>query len=220
MKLVPTLCASALIACLPLGAAAAPATIGWEELMPAEMFEIDNPFEELNADQMNGLRTILGLEAAGDAADAADLERAAEIRAELAADGLDVDWLFEKRLEIMSARRAAETSVNADVVDRQIRMPGYLLPLDVVGRKVHEFLLVPTVGACIHVPPPPANQMVHVTFAEGIEAGGLYEPVWIEGTLRSEQLVEDVTLSDGQLAVEVSYSMEADSVVPYTSPEN
>jgi hypothetical protein len=43
-----------------------------------------------------------------------------------------------------------------------IRLPGYLVPLDESGNGIKEFLLVPYFGACIHTPPPPANQIVLV----------------------------------------------------------
>ena len=51
-------------------------------------------------------------------------------------------------------------------------MPGYLLPLEFSGKLVSEFLLVPWVGACIHTPPPPPNQIVHVKTDKPIELAG------------------------------------------------
>lgn len=44
-----------------------------------------------------------------------------------------------------------------------VRIPGYIVPLEYDGSKIKQFLLVPYVGACIHVPPPPANQLIYVT---------------------------------------------------------
>ena len=48
-----------------------------------------------------------------------------------------------------------------------------------------EFLLVPFVGACIHVPPPPPNQMVHALTEKPYEMEGLFEPVYAVGTMRT-----------------------------------
>jgi hypothetical protein len=62
----------------------------------------------------------------------------------------------------MSKRKEIQTAIVEDLNGRIVRMPGYLLPLDVIGAKVTEFLLVPYIGACIHVPPPPPNQIVYV----------------------------------------------------------
>ena len=71
-----------------------------------------------------------------------------------------------------------------------IRMPGFILPLDYqpdgLSAEVSEFLLVPYVGACIHVPPPPPNQLVYVGLEESIVIEELWEPIWIIGTLTAE----------------------------------
>jgi uncharacterized protein len=49
---------------------------------------------------------------------------------------------------------------------------------------VKEFLLVPFVGACIHVPPPPPNQIVYVKAEKGFEVSGSFDPVYVTGTLK------------------------------------
>ena len=81
----------------------------------------------------------------------------------------DVDGLLAIRAEITEKRRARGQTANADLNDKNIRMPGYLLPLEFENRKVTEFLLVPWVGACIHTPPPPPNQIVHVKLENGFD---------------------------------------------------
>lgn len=76
---------------------------------------------------------------------------------------------------------------------RPIRLPGYIVPLGLSDTgTVEEFLLVPYYGACIHVPPPPSNQIVHVTSRTGIDLQQLYQPFWISGTLRVEQVHSDL----------------------------
>ena len=57
-----------------------------------------------------------------------------------------------------------------------VRIPGYIVPLEFDGAKIKQFLLVPYVGACIHVPPPPANQLIYVTSEKAHELKGLFEP--------------------------------------------
>ncbi|WP_300656353.1 DUF3299 domain-containing protein, partial [Pseudomonas sp.] len=84
-----------------------------------------------------------------------------------------------------------------------VKLPGYIVPLDVTEEgRVTEFLLVPYFGACIHVPPPPSNQIVHVTTELGVLLDALYQPFWIEGALQVEQ-------SSSELA-EAGYQMQAD----------
>ena len=88
---------------------------------------------------------------------------------------------------------------------QKVRMAGYIVPLEADDKgNLTEFFLVPYYGACIHVPPPPANQIVYVKSAEGFEVTGQFEPVWITGTLK-------VTSAFTGLA-EAGYSLEADRV--------
>ena len=67
-----------------------------------------------------------------------------------------------------------------------VKLPGFVVPLDVVGDKVASFLLVPYFGACIHVPPPPPNQIVYVEFEDPVELESMYDPVWVTGKLGLE----------------------------------
>ncbi|MDE0661296.1 MAG: DUF3299 domain-containing protein [Gammaproteobacteria bacterium] len=67
-----------------------------------------------------------------------------------------------------------------------VKLPGFVVPLDVVGDKVASFLLVPYFGACIHVPPPPPNQIVYVEFEEPVALESMYDPVWVTGKLGLE----------------------------------
>lgn len=94
-----------------------------------------------------------------------------------------------------------------------VKLPGYIVPLDVTDEgRVTEFLLVPYFGACIHVPPPPSNQIVHVTTELGVLLDALYQPFWIEGTLQVEQ-------SSSELA-EAGYQMQADKIYAYELPDS
>jgi hypothetical protein len=60
-----------------------------------------------------------------------------------------------------------------------------VVPLDFDATKVKEFLLVPFVGACIHVPPPPPNQIIYVKAADAFEIAGQFDPVYVTGTLKT-----------------------------------
>lgn len=111
---------------------------------------------------------------------------------------------------------AAQQSPAAPVVKeldgQAVKLPGYIVPLDVTDEgRVTEFLLVPYFGACIHVPPPPSNQIVHVTTELGVLLDALYQPFWIEGALKVEQ-------SSSELA-EAGYQMQADKIYAYELPD-
>ena len=201
------------LAVLPgLAQASDPQDISWDMLAPPAAV-IENPFENITEDQKYTLLMILRFE------DQAKWDNNAEARAkadalrkDLTEQGLDVDGLFAARVEIMEKREAEASGVNEDLVGTSVRLPGYVLPLEFKDRKAVEFLLVPTVGACIHTPPPPANQVVHVVYPQGIEVSGLFTPVWITGPLEAENSVQNIGYLDGEAPVSVSYIMRAERV--------
>jgi hypothetical protein len=67
----------------------------------------------------------------------------------------------------------------------RVRLPGYVVPLEEVKGELKEFLLVPYFGACIHSPPPPANQIVHVVSAQPLKGWRTMDAVWVNGTLKA-----------------------------------
>lgn len=80
-------------------------------------------------------------------------------------------------------------SVVAELNGKEVEIGGYVVPLDFDAFRITEFLLVPFVGACIHVPPPPANQIIYVTAAEGFEITGPFDPVKVSGTMTTEAAI-------------------------------
>jgi hypothetical protein len=89
---------------------------------------------------------------------------------------------------------------------KRVHIGGYVVPLDFEATRVKEFLLVPFIGACIHVPPPPANQIVYVKAEQGFDVKATFEPVWVTGTLT-------VTPAFTGLA-EAGYTITAEKVEP------
>lgn len=79
---------------------------------------------------------------------------------------------------------------NAPVVDQYdgvvVRIPGFVVPLELDEDRLFGFLLVPYFGACIHTPPPPSNQIVYVEADGQFTAPALDEPVYVTGRLRVE----------------------------------
>jgi hypothetical protein len=122
---------------------------------------------------------------------------------------IDINKVREKRKEI-------QTAIVKDLNGRLVRMPGYLLPLEIIGAKVTEFLLVPYIGACIHVPPPPPNQIVYVKIIKkAYRHKGLYDPVWVTGKMSVKSMTRDLYLVDGSADVSIGYALEAWQVEPY-----
>jgi len=119
----------------------------------------------------------------------------------------------EQAERLMSELRAAWD--NAPVVEklngRTVRLPGFVVPLDFEAKQITEFLLVPYFGACIHVPPPPANQIVYVKSDEGIEIERLYDAVIIQGTMETAAVTSEMG--------HAGYTLHATDVSPYSVEE-
>ena len=119
-------------------------------------------------------------------------------------------------LSAESAPAARQQAPDAPVVKgldgQQVKLPGYIVPLEVSEEgRTTEFLLVPYYGACIHVPPPPSNQIVHVKSEVGVKLDELYQPYWIEGAMQ-------VKPSSSELA-DAGYQMDAQKIYMYELEE-
>ncbi len=99
--------------------------------------------------------------------------------------------------------------VNPDFVNKRIMIPGFIVPTAYnEARKVTEFFLVPFFGACIHLPPPPPNQIIYVTYDRGVELENFYDAHVIHGRLTSEVVRNDIATS--------AYRIEAEGVSIYS----
>ena len=110
---------------------------------------------------------------------------------------------------LMKAYREAVRSapVVGTLDGQRVRLPGFVVPLDFEGMETSEFLLVPYFGACIHVPPPPSNQIVYVKTVAGYPLKELFDPVWVTGEIRTEAHLNEVG--------DAGYTMQATIIEPY-----
>lgn len=90
------------------------------------------------------------------------------------------------------------------------RLPGYVVPLEAAQGELREFLLVPYFGACIHTPPPPANQVVHVKLAKPLPGLRMMDAVWVSGTLKTLRRDSAMGMS--------GYAIENAAAEPYAPP--
>ncbi|MBT3134435.1 DUF3299 domain-containing protein [Alteromonas sp. ALT199] len=100
-----------------------------------------------------------------------------------------IDDFTSKQLEDEQAQRYQQALVSARVIDafdgKAIRIPGFIVPLEQnEEQKATAFFVVPYFGACLHMPPPPPNQILYVEYKEGIAIENLYDPYWFEGTVK------------------------------------
>ena len=117
--------------------------------------------------------------------------------------------LIEHDGPALYSQQPASTGVRSDWNGQIVRLPGFVVPIDTVGTAVTAFILVPYVGACIHVPPPPANQLVFVTTQQPYDSAGLYAPVNVTGMF-------GVSAMSTHLA-QIGYALSAEKIEPFGS---
>jgi uncharacterized protein len=114
-------------------------------------------------------------------------------------------WDNLRRLDFRSGKAPADLKKHDGAV---VRVPGFIIPLEDNDQQVSEFLLVPYPLACIHVPAPPPNQIVHVKMDNGKKVPfDFYAPVWAEGRLKIQH--------EQNMYTDTSYFMNGLSIEPY-----
>ena len=117
---------------------------------------------------------------------------------------LNLDELQDEDPRAMEAmQRLREEWDRAPLVERlagaQVRIPGFLVPLESDGEQIREFLLVPYFGACVHVPPPPANQLIHVIPDKPVPGAWNMLPVWVNGVMAVGRMDSEMGVAGYQL---------------------
>jgi hypothetical protein len=95
-------------------------------------------------------------------------------------NNIEVDWRLLGDMDYITGKTSGELK-NLD--GKAIKIPGFMVPLEDSQKEVSEFLLVPSPQACIHVPPPPPNQMVYVKMKKGSNTQVAFGPIWVYGQL-------------------------------------
>lgn len=166
------------------------------------MQRISSPMRRLRA--AAGLSLLAAALLTPAAAAAHPLPRPAE-RARAFAAAVAIDWRLLARMDYRTGQMPPEVK---RLDGQQVRIPGFMVPLEDGADGVTEFLLVPTYGACIHTPPPPPNQIVYAIMPKGKTAKiDIWNPVWIEGELRIKSYESPYG--------EVGYQMVVQAVKPY-----
>lgn len=119
----------------------------------------------------------------------------------------EIDWPMLRELDVESGQKPPRL---AAIDGKPVKIPGFVVPLDDNTESASEFLLVPSPQACIHVPPPPPNQMILVRMT-GKAPERSWGPVWIMGQIF-------ISTHESQYG-KISYMMTGDSAEPYRMSE-
>ena len=99
-------------------------------------------------------------------------------------------------------------SIKPEMDQKKVRVPGFIVPLEFNDEQIiTEFFLVPYFGACIHMPPPPPNQIVYVKYPKGLILEALHHPFWISGTLKTSLIENDMATA--------AYALDMDNYEAY-----
>lgn len=100
-------------------------------------------------------------------------------------------------------RALISTNVNEELDGKRIRIPGFVVPLEFDDfETITQFLFVPYFGACIHLPPPPPNQIILVNSPQGLELTELYDPFWLSGILNTSVVEHEMVKSAYSLVLQ------------------
>lgn len=192
-------------------------TLTWDDMAPP-WDDSGNPMNRLNEAQKDAAYGILWGPNYGEPSDKLNAEERASYD-RLRASGVDPEKLFKDIENLRDELDKAEKTLVFDHDKKTIRIAGYVLPLEFDGKLVKTFLLVPSVGACIHVPPPPPNQMIYVKPDKPFESEELYAPVWATGEITVGLGRRSLELVDGSAEVDFGYTMAATKIEPYTGEQ-
>ena len=184
-------------------------SLTWSDLKVK--MDFDDPFTKLSSKQLYNLGQVANIRERQknpeDELSQYSLSLKDSLENQLIAEGIDIDGLIAQRYEIAALRQKQFEAVDTALNNTNIHIEGYLLPLNYVDNKTTEFLLVPWVGACIHTPPPPKNQLIYVYTNEGYEVKSRFQPVSVEGIIATQSRISTLYLVDGSDEISSGYSM-------------
>ena len=180
-------------------------TISWVSLRP-----VQNQYQVLSPGNKALLSEIYAYEAVQKTRQLSPMENDGYNQRVVLAEkfGLNVRELLLQRTQ-QANDIVPELSIN------DMKLAGFLVPLEMEGLIGKQFILVPTAGACIHTPPPPVNQTILVEFPEGHELQSLYTPVWVTGNIKTGAVDTSIALSDGNQDIETGYVIDASDIELY-----
>lgn len=194
----------------------------WDDLQPSTN-TLQNPYAHLAIEQTYDLSTLAGLKAwverNSTSPDSLESQEIMRLEKKLADQGLDVTALLSQVDQAQAYWQQQSQSTNPEWMGETVQLSGYVLPLTRnQAEQVTEFLLVPYVGACIHVPPPPPNQIIYIQPEQALTVPGMFAPVEVEGQLRSQPATYDVFQVDGSRPVDVSYALTLQQLTRSKTP--
>lgn len=193
----------------------APKTIRWSVLAPENGRPFNDPIAKLDRDQLSDLsylrriRRLIAEEKID--ADGDDAQRAAQLAEELAAQGIDANWLLVQSRRIPQLRRqqieAVAKSVAKMIDSATVEIVGFASPIPSRKQNGTGFLMMPTAAMCGHGTAP---SPLHVAFVETEHEYALQSrgtPVRIRGQVVAEPKTTTMISGSGATEFESAYKI-------------
>jgi hypothetical protein len=216
MRVLVSVCVAALLAATQ--ASAKPEAIEFSDLVDPLAIVFDDPYRDMGYQLLNELKLLVELDQKLSQNDLAEEERARfKARRKAAKDmleinGQDIDALLAQRWDIARKRQAARMARNPVLEGVEVALSGYLIPAPQAPDGRYFGYLVPQVGMCSHLPPPPPNQLVRVRLLDDPQGQSLYVPVRVTGRLRVEPSDATIFILDGEARMVSGWTLDASTV--------
>jgi hypothetical protein len=199
-------------------ASAKPEEIGFSDLVDPLAIVFDDPYRDMGPHLLNELKILLQLDQKLSQNDLAEDERArlkalrSAAKDTLEINGQDIDALLAQRWDVARKRKTALMATNPALDKVEVTLSGYLIPAPQAADGTYFGYLVPQVGMCSHLPPPPPNQLVRVRLLDDPKGQSLYVPVQVSGLLRSEESDATIYILDGEARMFSGWTLYANTV--------
>jgi hypothetical protein len=213
--LIPAVVA-AMLAATP--ASADPEAIEFSDLADPLAMAFHDPYEDMGVELFNELKVLVQLDRRLSADDLSDETRQrldarrTEARDRLEAGGQDVEALLGQRWDVARKRQIARMATNPIFDGVEVAISGYIIPAPPAADGGGLGYVVPQVGMCSHLPPPPPNQLVRVRLPADHQVGSLYTPVRVAGVLRVDPSDATIFILDGEARMLSGWTLDADTV--------
>ena len=196
-----------------------PDEVRFADLADPAARQFDDPYLAMGPERLEDLKTVVRLDErlaeddlATDTRQRLDALRVAA-QDRLSADGHDIEALLSQRWTVAQQRARARIATNPALKGAEVTLSGYLIPAgkEEDGRALG--YIVPVVGMCSHISPPPPNELVRVRFDPALAGNSIYLPVRVSGTLSMEASDESIQLLDGYVRMQSLWRLDAQTVV-------
>jgi len=206
-----------------------PKAVVFSDLADPLAVAFHDPYKEMGFELLNELKLLLDLNEKLSQKDIPEDERARldtrrnAAKEKLEANGQDVEALLSQRWDVAKKRQTARMATNPIFDGTEVTISGYLIPAPPAANGVGFGYLVPQVGMCSHLPPPPPNQLVRVKMRADqqveslytpVRIWGLHTPVKISGLLRVEPSDATIFILDGEVRMLSAWTLDVNIIRP------